>query len=57
MRTKRAAGAAVLMTGTLLLTACGSGGGEAGADGGDGGGTFSAYIGEPENPLIPGNTT
>ena len=31
-------------------------------DGGDGGaeatgGTFSIYIGEPENPLVPGNTT
>ena len=46
------------------LAACSSGGG-GGAEGGGsegtgeggGGGTFSMYIGEPENPLVPGNTT
>nr|WP_092866972.1 ABC transporter substrate-binding protein [Quadrisphaera sp. DSM 44207] len=46
---------------TLLLTACSGGGGETGTEGGgeggSGGGTFSMYIGDPENPLVPGNTT
>lgn len=44
----------------LALTACGGGGddgdGGSGGDGANGGGTFSTYIGEPENPLVPGNT-
>src|SRR3954464_1690203 len=42
----------------MMLSACG------GSDNGGGGssaqatgGTFSIYIGEPENPLVPGNTT
>src|SRR3954469_183009 len=42
----------------MMLSACG------GSDNGGGGsraqatgGTFSMYIGEPENPLVPGNTT
>ncbi|MFW6188477.1 MAG: ABC transporter substrate-binding protein [Actinomycetota bacterium] len=57
MRTKRAAGAAVLLTGSMLLTACGGGGGGGGGDtSADGGGTFSVFIQEPENPLVPGNT-
>ena len=58
MRTKRIAGTSVVLTGALLLTACGGGGGgEGGGDAAaDGGGTFSVYIGEPENPLLPGNT-
>jgi oligopeptide transport system substrate-binding protein len=41
---------------TLLLSACGTtsdGGDTAAADDG----TFSMFIGEPENPLVPGNTT
>ena len=41
---------------TLLLTACGPT-----AESGDAAavddGTFSMFIGEPENPLVPGNTT
>lgn len=44
----------------MLLSACG-GSDDNGGGGGDGaaadGGTFSVYVGEPENPLIPGNTT
>ncbi|GEO96529.1 peptide ABC transporter substrate-binding protein [Kocuria turfanensis] len=57
MRTKRIAGASVVLTGSLLLTACGGGdGGSGDAAAEEGGGTFSVYIGEPENPLIPGNT-
>jgi oligopeptide transport system substrate-binding protein len=48
------------MTAAMVLSACGS---EEEGGGGDGtgaeatGGTYSIYIGEPENPLIPGNTT
>ncbi|TFV52582.1 ABC transporter substrate-binding protein [Blastococcus sp. TF02A-35] len=38
------------------MTACG-GSDEGGEGGGATGGTFSAYIGEPENPIVPGNTT
>lgn len=47
---------AVLASAGLLLAACGDGDS---ADGGDAatGGTFSVQIGEPENPLIPGNTS
>ncbi|WP_240898850.1 peptide ABC transporter substrate-binding protein, partial [Kocuria sediminis] len=57
MRTKRIAGASVVLTGSLLLTACGGGdGGSGDASAEEGGGSFSVYIGEPENPLIPGNT-
>lgn len=55
--------AALLASTALLLSACSGGGGEsapgASASGGSssaGGGTFSMYIGEPENPLVPGNT-
>jgi ABC-type transport system substrate-binding protein len=44
----------------MLLSACG--GSDEGSTGGEGGsaatgGTYSIYVGEPENPLIPGNTT
>ncbi|RFU23081.1 ABC transporter substrate-binding protein [Geodermatophilus marinus] len=41
----------------MVLSACGGGDddGGTGAAGGDGG-SFSVYIGEPENPLVPGNT-
>jgi oligopeptide transport system substrate-binding protein len=44
----------------MVLSACGgsdeeNGGGDTGAEAT--GGNFSIYIGEPENPLIPGNTT
>jgi oligopeptide transport system substrate-binding protein len=48
------------MAGTMVLSACG--GGEEENGGGDPaaeatGGTFSMEVGEPENPLVPGNTT
>jgi oligopeptide transport system substrate-binding protein len=45
---------------TLMLAACGGGGGTSPDSGGAaaGGGTFSVAINsDPENPLIPGNTT
>ncbi|MGY1804302.1 ABC transporter substrate-binding protein [Blastococcus sp. SYSU D00922] len=49
---------ATAIAAALLMTACGGSdeGGEEGGTG-DGGGTFSMYIGEPQNPLVPGNTT
>lgn len=47
------------LTAAVALTACGGSdsGSEPSSGGGDGGGTFSMYIGDPENPLVPGNTT
>ena len=53
--------AALLASTALLLSACGGGGGEnpettASEGGGGTGGTFSIRIGDPENPLVPGNT-
>jgi peptide/nickel transport system substrate-binding protein/oligopeptide transport system substrate-binding protein len=49
---------ATAIAAAMLMTACG-GSDEGGEDGGTaaGGGTFSMYIGEPENPLVPGNTS
>ncbi|RBY77088.1 ABC transporter substrate-binding protein [Blastococcus sp. TF02-09] len=42
----------------MLLSACGGGDDNgSGSTGGEGGGTFTAYIGEPKSPLVPGNTT
>ena len=49
---------ATAIAAAMLMTACGGSddeGGEGAAA--EGGGTFSIYIGEPENPLVPGNTT
>ncbi|SEK77550.1 oligopeptide transport system substrate-binding protein [Blastococcus sp. DSM 46786] len=43
----------------MMLSACG-GSDDNGGEGGtaaEGGGSFSVYVGEPENALIPGNTT
>jgi ABC-type transport system substrate-binding protein len=46
------------LSGAMLLSACGGGDDEgSGSGAGADGGTFSMYIGEPENPLVPGNTT
>ena len=49
---------ATAIAAALLMTACG-GSDEGGEDGAaaEGGGSFSIYVGEPENPLVPGNTT
>ena len=52
--------AAVLATAGMLLAACGGdSGGDGDTGGGEeaaGGGTFTVQIGEPQNPLVPGNT-
>jgi oligopeptide transport system substrate-binding protein len=51
---------AVLLVVALGATACGDDGDNGGATGGNGdatGGSFSLYINDPENPLVPGNTT
>ena len=48
---------ATAIASALLISACGGSDNE--GDSGstaEGGGSFSIYIGEPENPLIPGNT-
>jgi oligopeptide transport system substrate-binding protein len=48
------------LSGVMLLSACGGGDDDSGSGeggGGGDGGTFSMYIGEPQNPLVPGNTT
>ncbi|MBB3083031.1 peptide ABC transporter substrate-binding protein [Geodermatophilus sabuli] len=42
------------LSGVMVLSACG-GGDDEGSSSADGG-SFSIYIGEPENPLMPGNT-
>lgn len=56
---RRGALVAAGIAAAMMLSACGgsdeNGGGEGGSE--STGGTFSMYIGEPENPLIPGNTT
>ncbi len=58
---RRSALLAAGLSGALLLSACGggddSGSGSGGGGGGEAGGTYSLYVGEPENPLVPGNTT
>ncbi|TFV68275.1 UNVERIFIED_ORG: ABC transporter substrate-binding protein [Bacillus sp. AZ43] len=49
---------ATAIAAALLMTACGGSDDEGGEEGGaSNGGTFSMYIGEPQNPLVPGNTT
>jgi oligopeptide transport system substrate-binding protein len=57
---RRGALVAAAIAAAMVLSACGSDEeGGATSEGGDGqtGGTFSMYIGEPQNPLVPGNTT
>jgi len=49
-------GVALVAAAALVLTACGGGDSDGGSSGGSSDGSFSIYIGEPENPLIPGNT-
>jgi oligopeptide transport system substrate-binding protein len=53
---KRPGALALALAGAMLLSACG-GGDDNGSGGSSAGGEFSIYIGDPENPLIPGNTT
>jgi oligopeptide transport system substrate-binding protein len=45
------------ITAAMMLSACGGSDEPSGETAAEGGGEFSIYIGEPENPLIPGNTT
>jgi oligopeptide transport system substrate-binding protein len=44
------------LSGAMLLSACGGGDDEGSSGSSADGGSFSIYIGEPENPLMPGNT-
>ena len=56
---RRSALVAAGIAAAMMLSACG-GSDEPSGDGGtaaEGGGEFSIYIGEPENALVPGNTT
>jgi oligopeptide transport system substrate-binding protein len=50
---------ATAIAGAMLMTACGGGSDDKGDSGSTAktGGTYSIYIGEPENPLVPGNTS
>ena len=49
---------ATAIAAAMLMTACGGSDEESGEGAAsDGGGTFSIYIGEPENPIVPGNTS
>ena len=50
---------ATLVALALAATACGGDDGDDGDSGDEGasGGSFSLYIGEPENPLVPTNTS
>ncbi len=55
---KRPGALAMALAGAMLLSACGGGDDNgSGSGGGDGGGSFSVAINNPENPLVPGNTT
>ena len=57
---KRMRASATLLALALAATACGGDDGDNGSNGdseGAAGGSFSIYIGEPENPLIPSNTS
>jgi oligopeptide transport system substrate-binding protein len=45
---------ATALAGAMMLSACG-GSDDSGSDA-SGGGSFSVFIGEPQNPLLPGNT-
>ncbi|WP_409330520.1 peptide ABC transporter substrate-binding protein [Trujillonella humicola] len=48
---------ATAVAGAMLLSACGGGGDDGGSGGGGGAGTFTIYTSEPENALVPGDTT
>ncbi|MBN1091687.1 ABC transporter substrate-binding protein [Blastococcus sp. TML/M2B] len=55
---RRSALVATALAGAMLLSACGGDSDDSGSGSGGGeGGTFTAYIGEPKSPLVPGNTT
>ena len=48
---------ATAIAAALVMTACGGGDDEGGGGGSADGSSYSIYIGEPQNPLVPGNTT
>ena len=54
---RKSALVATAIAAAMLMTACG--GSDDNGDGGTAaeGGSYSIYIGEPENPLVPGNTS
>jgi ABC-type oligopeptide transport system substrate-binding subunit len=55
---KRSSGlVATAIAAAMLMTACGGSSDNSGGSTAKTGGSYSIYIGEPENPLIPGNTT
>jgi oligopeptide transport system substrate-binding protein len=57
-RSRAASLVALVAAAAMMLSACGGGGGEGG--GGDpqaAGGGYSVQVNDPENPLVPGNTT
>ena len=59
---KRPGAVALALAGAMLLSACGgdsddSGSGSGSGSEGGGGGTFSVFVTEPQNALIPGTTT
>jgi ABC-type transport system substrate-binding protein len=55
---KRPGALALALAGAMLLSACGGDDDNgSGSSGGEGGGSFSVAINNPENPLVPGNTT
>lgn len=58
MRRSRAASVVALgAAASLMLAACGGGPSPDAGGAAAGGGTFSVYVNDPENPLVPGNTT
>src|SRR5215217_4784020 len=55
---RRSALVASTIVGAMLMTACGGSDDNGGDDSAAAsGGEFSIYIGEPENPIVPGNTS
>jgi ABC-type transport system substrate-binding protein len=55
---RKSALVATAIAAAMLMTACGGSDDNSGENASaEGGGTFTAYIGEPKSPLVPGNTT
>jgi oligopeptide transport system substrate-binding protein len=54
---RKSALVATAIAAAMLMTACGGSDSNSGGGTASTGGSFSIYIGEPENPIVPGNTT